>query len=648
MNKQGNFSIGEFYSKGQRIGKGSFATVYLGYKILNNNNNDVEVNKDGKDEVAIKVVDVELLSKQSNKLRKHLESEIKIMKSLKHPNIVEMKEVYFEGDEIYMVLEYCRQGDLYTYLKQRKTLSEFESKSLFYQLSEGLKLLRSLNIIHRDLKPQNLLLTPTVLHPSIPNLKIADFGFARFMDPESVAATLCGSPLYMAPEILFGLPYDSKADLWSSGCILLEMLTGSPLFPVRTHLELIRCFESWKGELNIKNRSGGSIKLSNEAESLIGALLKQNTEERISWREFFDNSWIKEGEIKPEIKDNSKDNSNKNASNGMNGTKKNGSLKERIEVISPTANSNGKLSEKLKSSEGGGSDQDGANTNGGSGIDSFELIGSEDGASSSSNEYSTSHEDEQIQTKLTKWEEEVKEANLIGELGNFNAEIKNNGAVAVILYIRTLSILQKVIKEMTVLLSLSENTKDQPSKPESTIKESNKKKEVSNTTNKNISNNNNNNNNNRGLYIKVLKVMGEVKDSYAKNLRKLEHWRIYVNTTETLPSLEEIMYLTALELGKEAVIAENYKKEVNGIKELYKRGIEVLELLEKTAEEEDKEVLEDYIKAFKARLTSVVATVSPSNVGERVSTAMSGHMESFGVPGTGGGFMRDLEFGRSL
>ena len=119
--------------------------------------------------------------------------------------------------------------------------------------ARALKFLRQRNLIHRDIKPQNLLLTPappTELargHPlGVPLLKVADFGFARSLPNAMMAETLCGSPLYMAPEILSYKPYDAKADLWSVGAVLYEMAVGRPPFRAQNHIELLKKIEASK------------------------------------------------------------------------------------------------------------------------------------------------------------------------------------------------------------------------------------------------------------------------------------------------------------------------------------------------------------------------------------------------------------------
>ena len=170
-----------------------------------------------------------------------------------------------ENGRIYLVMEFCAGGDLAAFIRQRRSVSEVEARALMAQLAAGLKELWSRNLVHvraalvfasdkagqhawllprvlqqpdscrragssrrvraaqRDLKPQNLLLAspgPGAV------LKIADFGFARSLQPSALADTLCGSPLYMAPEILQFQKYDAKADLWSVGTILFELVAG--------------------------------------------------------------------------------------------------------------------------------------------------------------------------------------------------------------------------------------------------------------------------------------------------------------------------------------------------------------------------------------------------------------------------------------
>lgn len=181
------------------------------------------------------------------------------------------------------------------------------------QLASALEFLRDRNFIHRDIKPQNLLLDPSPLYyakakpetipyaahdqsliplagvESLPTLKIADFGFARSLPSTSLAETLCGSPLYMAPEILRYEKYDAKADLWSVGTVLHEMMVGRPPFRASNHVELLRRIE--RGEDKIKFPE--DVCLSDAMKKIIRGLLKRNPVERMSFADFFDNIVIK-------------------------------------------------------------------------------------------------------------------------------------------------------------------------------------------------------------------------------------------------------------------------------------------------------------------------------------------------------------------
>ncbi|KAI9266957.1 kinase-like domain-containing protein [Sporodiniella umbellata] len=190
-------------------------------------------------------------------------------------------------------MEYCSLGDLSHYIKQAKTnktmkkgstggLSERVVRHFLKQLANALQFLRSQDLIHRDIKPQNLLLAPNPNDPELPILKVADFGFARFLPDASLADTLCGSPLYMGPEILSYRKYDAKADLWSVGAVLYETVTGKPPFRAQNHIELLKKINENNDKIHFPDPTTGE-----DLQDLIRKLLKRNPIERISFEDFF-------------------------------------------------------------------------------------------------------------------------------------------------------------------------------------------------------------------------------------------------------------------------------------------------------------------------------------------------------------------------
>ncbi|KAF7730440.1 Serine/threonine-protein kinase [Apophysomyces ossiformis] len=207
-------------------------------------------------------------------------------------------------------------GDLSQYIRKIRSnkalrgsaggLPERVVRHFLKQLASALKFLRSQNLVHRDIKPQNLLLVsaqealnadPAFL--DIPVLKVADFGFARFLPNTSLADTLCGSPLYMGPEILSYKKYDAKADLWSVGAVLYEMITGRPPFRAQNHLELLKKIQENDDRIRFPDEKVSSsdpdraspaserVVIGSDLKDLIRKLLKKNPVERISFEEFF-------------------------------------------------------------------------------------------------------------------------------------------------------------------------------------------------------------------------------------------------------------------------------------------------------------------------------------------------------------------------
>jgi serine/threonine-protein kinase ULK/ATG1 len=297
--------------------------------------------------VAIKSVN---LSKLNKKLKDNLYCEIEILKGLHHPHIVALIDCRESKTHINLVMEYCELGDLSYFIKKRDKLgdnpalrdmvkkypmpsygglNEVVVRHFLKQLASAMEFLRDRNFIHRDVKPQNLLLLPSPQYiattkdlplimsaskepvvpmvglMTLPMLKIADFGFARSLPSTSLAETLCGSPLYMAPEILRYEKYDAKADLWSVGTVLYEMMIGKPPFRATNHVELLRKIEQSEDQIRFPKE----VLMSSVMKELIKGLLKRTPVERMPFEDFFQNRCVVEpipnlvGEDKPrEIK----------------------------------------------------------------------------------------------------------------------------------------------------------------------------------------------------------------------------------------------------------------------------------------------------------------------------------------------------------
>ena len=193
------FIIGNYIVDRKRIGRGSFSKIYKG------------IHKDTKQVIAVKKIEIDNIKK----LNSNIEREINVMKELSHPNIVKLYDVIYDYDNnnIYLIIEYCSKGDFNKFLNKRP-LKEKYAKKYIKQLTDGLKYLLQNNIMHRDLKPHNILLTEKN------ELKLSDFGFARYFEKNTLVETLCGSPMYMAPEIMKYREYTNKSDLWSVGVIM--------------------------------------------------------------------------------------------------------------------------------------------------------------------------------------------------------------------------------------------------------------------------------------------------------------------------------------------------------------------------------------------------------------------------------------------
>lgn len=202
------------YEQGEMLGQGSFGKVFV-----------VTRKSDGK-KLALKTIDLTRATAQIIEMAKN---EVKSLSCLHHPHIVEYQEHFFDGEMLNIVMEYAGGGDMEGVIRNRRRsetyFSEEEVLCHFVQMLKAVHYLHEHKIMHRDLKPLNILLTASG------ELKIADFGLSRPLEHYGeMRKTICGTPIYMSPELQRGKPYSNKADIWAMGCILYEMLTLQPAF----------------------------------------------------------------------------------------------------------------------------------------------------------------------------------------------------------------------------------------------------------------------------------------------------------------------------------------------------------------------------------------------------------------------------------
>ena len=196
------------YIISKTIGKGTFGKVKLVYDV----NNLHEI-------YACKLLKKSNIKNKNDYLR--LKRELLILTNVDHPNIIKIYEIIENNEVYFIIMEYCKSGELFNYIVKNKRLSEEISAFFFYQLINGINYLHNQGICHRDLKPENLLLSKNY------KLKIIDFGLSNFETGGGLLETPCGSPCYASPEMVRGYSYDGFGiDIWSCGIILYAMICG--------------------------------------------------------------------------------------------------------------------------------------------------------------------------------------------------------------------------------------------------------------------------------------------------------------------------------------------------------------------------------------------------------------------------------------
>uniref|UniRef100_A0A3B4A768 MAP/microtubule affinity-regulating kinase 3 n=1 Tax=Periophthalmus magnuspinnatus TaxID=409849 RepID=A0A3B4A768_9GOBI len=249
------------------IGKGNFAKVKLARHILTGR------------EVAIKIIDKTQLNPTS--LQK-LYREMRIMKTLNHPNIVQLFEVIETEKTLYLVMEYASGGEVFDYLVAHGRMKEKEARAKFRQIVSAVHYCHQKNIVHRDLKAENLLLDADA------NIKIADFGFSNEFSVGSKLDTFCGSPPYAAPELFQGKKYDGpEVDIWSLGVILYTLVSGSLPFDGQNLKEL--------RERVLRGKYRVPFYMSTDCEVILRRFLVLNPTKRCSLEQIMRDKWINVG-----------------------------------------------------------------------------------------------------------------------------------------------------------------------------------------------------------------------------------------------------------------------------------------------------------------------------------------------------------------
>ncbi|XP_033260459.1 serine/threonine-protein kinase 33 [Orcinus orca] len=271
-------AIQEIYTFGRILGKGSFGMVIEA------------IDKETETKWAIKRVSKEKAGSSAVKL---LEREVTILKSVKHKHIIHLEQVFETPKKMYLVMELCEDGELRGILNRKGHFSENETRWIIRSLASAIAYLHNKDIVHRDLKLENIMVKSSFIDANDEmnlNIKVTDFGLAvkKQGRSEAMLQTTCGTPIYMAPEVINAHDYSQQCDIWSIGVIMYILLCGEAPFMASSEEKLFELIR--KGELHFKGSVWDSI--SDSAKSVLKQLMKVDPAHRITAKELLDNQWL--------------------------------------------------------------------------------------------------------------------------------------------------------------------------------------------------------------------------------------------------------------------------------------------------------------------------------------------------------------------
>jgi len=265
------------------LGTGAFSTVREGYRRSDSSCASF----------AIKCVNRSKLSEEDEAA---LLDEVSILEEMNHTHIIRLYDFFEEPSTYFLVMERMSGGELFDRIVAKAYYNEKEARDTCKIILEAIEYCHGHNVAHRDLKPENLLLLSEDDDSAV---KIADFGFAKKVYDSQSLTTQCGTPGYVAPEILEGIPYDTKSDMWSVGVILYILLGGYPPFIENNQRDLFRKIR--RGEYEFHEEYWGTV--SKGAKDLISSLLTVNPEKRLDAHQALENPWIRQDDESLKKKD---------------------------------------------------------------------------------------------------------------------------------------------------------------------------------------------------------------------------------------------------------------------------------------------------------------------------------------------------------
>ncbi|XP_074855132.1 serine/threonine-protein kinase 33 isoform X2 [Carettochelys insculpta] len=271
-------AIQQIYYFGRKLGQGSFGVVI-----------EVKHKETGK-KWAIKKVNREKAGSSAVKL---LEREVSILKRVNHEHIIHLEEVFETPKRMFLVMELCEDGELKEILRRKGRFTENETRHIIQSLASAIAYLHKKDIVHRDLKLENILVKSSETdeeHEMKLNIKVTDFGLAvqKAGGSESMFQSTCGTPTYMAPEVISAHDYSQQCDIWSIGVIMYMLLCGEPPFIASSEEKLFDLIK--KGDLHFDNPIWETV--SEAAKHVLHLLLRVDPAHRITANELLDNLWI--------------------------------------------------------------------------------------------------------------------------------------------------------------------------------------------------------------------------------------------------------------------------------------------------------------------------------------------------------------------